>query len=184
MRLHHLGRDVGVVVEADGDRHLVPHHRPHASQQLALAVLEGRADHGAVQVEIDRVDRHGRRQPPDQLAGDALVGVGSHQPAGAAAGPQQRHDLVPGAHVAQEARQREAGVGQPLDHLGAAHQRRPVAVAGEVGEVRPPRHEAVGLVVEAADRDPRHERSPRPIRLWRDARRRTRPASRSAARCR
>ena len=154
--LHHLRRDVGMIVEADGDGHARAHGGAHAAQQLALAVLERLAHHGAVQVEIDGVDRHRRRQPPDQLARDPLVGIGRDEPAGAAAGPQQRHDVVAGAHVAQEARQREAGVAEPFDHVRAAHQRRAVAVAGEVGEVRPLGDEAVGFMMEPADRDARH----------------------------
>ena len=157
-RLHHLRRDVGVVVEADGDRHVRADGGAHAAQQLALAVLERLADHGAVQVEVDGIDGQRLGEAADELAGDALVGIGGDEAAGAAAGPQQRHDVVRGPHVAQEAREREAGVAEPFDDVRSAHQRRAVAVAGEVGVVGPLRDEAVGLVMEAADGDAGHAR--------------------------
>src|SRR5262245_16298776 len=89
----HLGRDVGVVVETDRDRNILPEHRADAAQQFALTILETFAHHGAVQVEIHRIDRHSLAEPPNQFTGYALVGIGGHWSARAATGPQQRHDL-------------------------------------------------------------------------------------------
>ena len=133
--------------------------RAHASQHFALAVLERLTDHGAVQVEIDGIDRHRRGEAADQLAGDALVGVGGDEPAGAPARPQQRHDLVLRLHVAQKTGEREARIAEPFDHVGAAHQGRAVAMAREVGKVRPLADKAVGFVMEAADGNAMHVNS-------------------------
>ena len=89
-------------------------------KMLTLAVLEVDRAHGAVQVEIDRVDRQGLRQPPDHLAGDALVGVARDIAAGAAARPHQRQQLVPSRHVVEEARHRERLAWQIAQDLFAA----------------------------------------------------------------
>ena len=89
-----------------------------------------------MQVEIDGVDRHRSRKAADQAARDALEGIARHQTAGAAARPQQRHEFVARSHVGMKPDNREAGAGEPLDHVGAVDQRRAVAVAGEVGEIR------------------------------------------------
>ncbi len=156
--LHRLRRHVGVVVVADDDGHVRADRRAHAPQQLALAVLEILADAGAVQVEIDRVDRHLARQRADQLGGDALERVARDDRAGAARGPDRGHQLVPVPHQLEEARQREIRARQPVEDLFVAAERRPVAMRGEIGEVRHAGNEAVGLVVKAADRDARHLR--------------------------
>src|SRR3546814_11348615 len=60
-----------------------------AAQQLALAVLEILRDAGAVQVEIDRIDRHLARQRADQLAGDPLERVARDDGPGAARGDRK-----------------------------------------------------------------------------------------------
>jgi len=130
--LDHLGRDVRVVVEADRDRHTPTDRRPNAPQQLAFAVLEGLRHHRAVEVEIDAVDRHGLRQAPDELARDALEGIRRDSPACAAARPQERRDRVPVADRIEKTGQREARIGQRANDLRPTHERRPVAMAGEV----------------------------------------------------
>ena len=48
--------------------------------------------------------------------------------------------------------------GFTFDHIFATQQGRAVAVAREVGEVRPLRDKAVGFVMEAANGDTRHGR--------------------------
>ena len=52
-QLRHLGRQVGVIVEARHDRQLVADDAADAAQQLAFAVLGVLRDHRAMQVEID-----------------------------------------------------------------------------------------------------------------------------------
>ena len=53
----HLGRDIGVQIEADHQRQILADHLAHARQNFAFAVVEMFRDHGAVQVEIDGVER-------------------------------------------------------------------------------------------------------------------------------
>ena len=55
--LRHLGRQIGVIVEARHDRQVVADDAADAPQQLAFAVLGVLRHHGAVQVEVDRVER-------------------------------------------------------------------------------------------------------------------------------
>jgi hypothetical protein len=88
-----------------------------------------------VEVERDAVDRHGLRQPAGELARDALEGIRRDRPAGAAARPQEGRDLVPVAGRIEETGQREARMAQRANDLRATHERRPVAMVGEVGVV-------------------------------------------------
>jgi hypothetical protein len=68
------------------------------SEQLAFAVIQVLRDHRAVQVEVDRVER-GRLHRVDDLARDALVGVGGHMRRGASTGPDDGRDGMPHAHA-------------------------------------------------------------------------------------
>src|SRR5262249_39707803 len=97
----------------------------------------------------------------EEWAGDALESMGGAGPAGAATGPQQRHDLVPCRDLSQEAGEGKACIGEPSGHIAAAHERRPIAMAREVGKVGRRGHEAIGFVMEARNRDPRHSKSSR-----------------------
>ena len=54
--LDHLGRDIGVQVEADDQWQVLADHPAHASQNFAFAVVEMFGHHRAMQVEIDRVE--------------------------------------------------------------------------------------------------------------------------------
>ena len=54
---HHLPRLVGMRVEADGQRQVRPDHGADPAQQLALRIVEADRDHGAVQFEVDAVER-------------------------------------------------------------------------------------------------------------------------------
>lgn len=147
-----------MIVEADDDRQRLADAGADAAQQLALPVLEVLADHGTVQVEVDRVDGHALRQLADKLGRDALEGIARDHAPGAAAGPQQRHDVVLARHRLQEAGQRERDAAEPRQHVAAPHQRRAVPVAAEVVEVCHRRDECVGLVMEAANGDACHAR--------------------------
>ena len=61
--LYHRLRDVGVQIETGDDRNAIAHQASHARQELALAIVEMLGHHGAVEVEIDPVQRTGRLQP-------------------------------------------------------------------------------------------------------------------------
>lgn len=54
---HHERRDIAVQVEADDERNVRPDRSAHPPQQFAFAVIMVLRDHGAVQVEIDAVQR-------------------------------------------------------------------------------------------------------------------------------
>ena len=72
---HHLRRDVGVQVEARDQRNVVANDAAHARQDLAFAVVEMLGDHGAMQVEIDGIERAGGGDAVDHDRHDALKGV-------------------------------------------------------------------------------------------------------------
>src|SRR5437899_2914989 len=86
----------------------------------------------------------------------ALERVRGHEAARAAAGPNQRHDLVTPVHGLEKSREREAGIGQPPYDVVAAYQRRTIAMGGEVGEVGLCRDEAIRLVMKPRDGDACH----------------------------
>ena len=86
----------------------------------------------------------------------ALERVRGHEAARAAAGPNQRHDLVTPVHGLEKSRKRKAGIGQPLYDVGAAYQRRAVAMSCEIREVGLRRDETIGLVMKARDGDACH----------------------------
>ena len=83
---HRLGQ-IDVIVEADHHRNFRSDDGADPAQQFSFAILEIFTHHRAVQIEIDRIDRHRQRQPADQLACDPLIGVAGDDAAGPAAGP-------------------------------------------------------------------------------------------------
>jgi hypothetical protein len=85
--LHHLWRDIGMVVQANHDGHQLAHRRTDSSQQLTLSVLEVIGHHRTMQVEIDRIQGHGLRQQAHDAARNALEGVTRDHPARTATGP-------------------------------------------------------------------------------------------------
>ena len=70
--LHHFRRHVGVQVEADHQRQVLADHLTHTPQDFAFAIVEMLGDHGAVQVEIDGIERSGRGDAVDDHLDDAL----------------------------------------------------------------------------------------------------------------
>ena len=58
---HHGLGHVGVQVETDHQRHVVSNKGAHPAEQLAFAVFKMLGHHGAVQVQIDRVEAAGGR---------------------------------------------------------------------------------------------------------------------------
>jgi hypothetical protein len=152
----HRRREIGVVVEADYDRHIRPYRRAHAAQYLAFAVLEIDRAHCTVQIEIDGVDRQRQRQTADQLADDALERVARDVTPGTAARPHERHQFVLGRHIGDEARHAEGFVRQVAQHFVAARQRRTVAYGSEIVKVGVDRDKAIRFVMKTADSDARH----------------------------
>ena len=61
----------------------------------------------------------------------------------------------------EESRERETGVGEPGNDIVPPHQRRAIAMGGEIGEIGLGRDEAIRLVMKPRDRDARHEWSER-----------------------
>jgi hypothetical protein len=51
-------------------------------------------DHGAMEVEINRIDGPGGGEPLQQLAGDALIGLLRHRAGGRGGAPEQRAEFV------------------------------------------------------------------------------------------
>ena len=150
-----------MIVEAGHDRQLVAHDAADAAQQLALAVLGVLGDHGAVQVEIDRVERPELAQVLVEQRPHLLVGVLGHVGGRRRRRPGQRHDLV--AELGQplhRAGDRDVEAFDARDHLRPAQQRRPGVGAHELLPGRLLRRERVRLVLKATDRDTRHPVSP------------------------
>ena len=74
-QLDHRRGDIGVEIEAGDDRQIRSHQTPQTPQQLALAIGQMGRDHGAMEVEIERIDGTGGGEALQQLAGDALIGL-------------------------------------------------------------------------------------------------------------
>ena len=73
--LDHLRTDVGVQIETGHQRHVLADQLAHAREDLALSIVEMLCHHRPVQIEIDAVNRAGRRDTVEQHRNDALEGV-------------------------------------------------------------------------------------------------------------
>ncbi len=155
--LEHRAGHVGVQVEAGDDRHAGTDNLAHARQQFALAVVEVLADHRAMQVEIDAIDRSGPVQPVDQVADDALVRVARDlrgrrcrapdEADGAVAGGMQRVQRAGSGNVGAREARRD---GVAVRDLG------PAPAILERGIIRLRRRKRIGLVLESADGNDSH----------------------------
>ncbi len=102
--LDHLLRYIGVIVEADDDRHVRANASANATQELAFEILEILAHARAMKVEVDGLHRHLHGEHADHLAGDALERIARNHSARAAARPHERHVIVALAHVGEKSR--------------------------------------------------------------------------------
>jgi hypothetical protein len=162
--LHHLRRQIGVIVEACDDRHPVADEGAGAAQQFALAVFVMLGDHRAVQIEIDAVERPCRRQIFKDGAGDLLVGIAIDIGGGRRRAPAQRHQLVPQfLQRLDRASDRDVEALDRVDQLGPAHKAGPGIGALKIGPGGALRRKGVGLVLKPADRNPRHLLTPLPM---------------------
>ena len=166
-RIDHELRRVAVQIEADGDGNVRADDLAHPGDQLALAVVEMFGDHRAVQVEADAVERAGRGDAGDDLAGDALVGLAGDMGGGNRAGPQHR-DHVPARSAAMidAAGNAEIDADGALQDLRAARQRQVAAALLELGHGGERGGEGVGFVQEARKGDATaHRTAPQKARL-------------------
>ncbi len=154
---YHLRRHVGVEIEAGDDRQCGTEQGADAAQQLALAILEMRRDHRAMQVEIDAVERTRGGEVLEQPRRDALIHILIDIGRGRRRAPRQRHQLMAQpAQRADRAGDRNVVAGDRLE------QRRPADIAGpgigplEILPGRALRREGVGFVLKPADRNARH----------------------------
>ena len=154
----HLGRHIGVQVEADHQRQVLADHLAHPRQNFAFAVVEMFGHHGAMQIEIDRIERPRRLDAVDHHLDDALKGVLGYMRRRAGAAGNGRHQLpAVGLGRVDKAGQPDIDVAHHLEHIGALRHRRPAAAMHEVGIGRLRRREGVGLVQEAANGDTGHQ---------------------------
>ena len=150
--------DVAMEIEAGDQRRLRPDHPADPGQELPFSVLQVFGDHGAVQVEIDGIAVAQAREVFEDLAGDTLIGLFGDLGRGGRLGPAQGQQLVAAlARPLDEAGDRQVDACDRLDERRPAGQARPSATPCEVLEGRLRRREGVGLVLKAADRDPRHD---------------------------
>ena len=126
-------------------------------QQLAFAVLGVLRHHGAVQVEVDGVERPELREILVEQRPHLLVGILGDVGGRRRRRPGQRHDLV--AELGQAlhgAGDRDVEAFDARDHLRPAQQRRPGVGAHELLPGRLLRREGIGLVLESTHSDSRH----------------------------
>ena len=153
----HLGREVGVIVEAGHDRQVVAHDVADAAQQLAFAVLGVLGHHRAVQVEIDGVERAELAKILVEQRPHPLVGILGHVRGRRRRRPGQRHDLVAKFGKALDgARDRDVEAFDSLDHFRPAQKRRPGIGAHEFLPGRLLRRKSIGLVLKSAHSNSRH----------------------------
>ena len=70
--LDHLRAHIGVQVETDHQRHVLADQFSHAREDFALPVVEMLGHHRPMQIEIDAVNRAGRRKSVEQHRNDAF----------------------------------------------------------------------------------------------------------------
>ena len=127
-------------------------------KQLAFAVLGVLRHHGAVQVEVDGVERAELREVLVEQRPHLLVGILGDVGSRRRRRPGERHDLV--AELGQAlhgAGDRDVEAFDAGDHLRPAQQRRPGVGAHELLPGRLLRREGIGLVLKATHSDSRHE---------------------------
>ena len=113
--------------------------------------------HGAVQVEVDRVDRADLVEPAQQQGGDMLEGLLGHMRGRRGVGPGQR--LAAMARLLRrldEAGEGEVDAAHRVEQAGAGGHRREAAAVLEMLDARLGGREGIGLVLEAADCDGCH----------------------------
>ena len=155
--LDHQPGDVAVEVEARDERHVRPDRGAHAPEHLAFAVIEAFADHGAVQVEINPVERQRGRDARDQIVSDRLERLCRDMGRGAGCAPQRRQQGPAGSLARlDEARCADIDVVHAGEDVLAPRQRRPAAALDEGVHAGLARREGVGLVQEAAEGYTRH----------------------------
>ena len=125
-------------------------------KEFSLAVLEIFRDHRAVQIKVDRIDRHCARERAHEARADAFEGVAGDQAACAPACPDEWCQVVRRAHLADESGHREAAVFQPRDDVIVVDEGRAIPVRRKIGEIGLGQDEAVRLVMKAADCDACH----------------------------
>ena len=75
----HFRRDVGVQVQTGHQRPLRPNQRPHAAQNLPFTILIAFGHHGAMQIQVNRLQVvQTFLQSRQNNAGDAFEGVIRH----------------------------------------------------------------------------------------------------------
>ena len=162
---HHPRRDIAVQVEADDERNLRADRSAHAPQQLAFAVIVMLGDHGAVQVEIDAVQRQRRGDALHQFPGDGLESLGRDMGGGARRAPERRHELpVPPTSGVDEAGSADIHALHRREDRFAARQRRPAATLQERLHSGHAGREGVGFVKKPTECDTAwHSSSPRQL---------------------
>jgi hypothetical protein len=152
-----------VEIEARNDRNAVADQGTDAAQQLALAVFEMRRDHRTVEVEIDTVERPRAVAPCagkvfEHAAHDPLVSVFVDIGRRRCRAPRQRRQLVAKSPQGLDrAGDRDVVAGNRVEQLRSADIAGPGVGAREIIPGRALRREGVGLVLEPADRDARHQ---------------------------
>jgi hypothetical protein len=150
--------EIAVQVEADGDGQVGACDRAHARQDLGLAVGVLVHHHGAVQVEIDGVERPGPRQRRGkqlgQPPGDAVERRLFDRARRRRLAPQQWHEIpVARPRRVDEAGDAEVQPGECREDGVAFGIAGPGARRLELGPGGRHRRERVRLVLEAADGD-------------------------------
>ncbi len=148
---HHRIEEIGVHVVGDADRRLRI-DRADAAQQCALAIVEPLGDHGAMQIEPQRIVATLGYRIGD-YATHGLVRVAVHRSAGRGAGTDRHDDL--GADLAchrQIPAHAGAGPAEELNRRLAAQQRR--SITAEAFQLRRYRREGVGLMRQGRQQQP------------------------------
>ena len=89
-KTRHLRRQVGVEVEARDDRKIRADHSAQSTQQFTVCIVDVLSDHGAVQVQVNRVDGAGGPELIDHHRAHALEGVAGDVPGRLRLAPEQR----------------------------------------------------------------------------------------------
>src|SRR3954467_15647779 len=114
-------------------------------------------DHGAMEIEIDSVERARGLDQAQEPAGDALIGIALNMRRGRGRAPEQWDDLVLASSPAEETGDRQVDSVEGAEDRRAFGEARPAVRHLEVAIGRLQWREGVGLVLKSADGDSRHK---------------------------
>ena len=165
-KVDHFVRDVCVEVEACGDGNVLSGEIAHAGEQFSLTVFEVFANHCAMQIQVDAVERHRFGDAIQDLGGNYLKRIPLDQVRWLGAGPEHRNKFRSVQHRVNKSTNGDVGSGEGPDERIRFCQSRPAVFPDEVRQGCRNWCEAVGFVLEPRNGYPRIRTGVGTSRSW------------------